>query len=184
MSKDYIPRHDAEFQNWFDNIVKYVTARTAGGNPIWSYIPASAVQQLKAAFDDWDANYTPTLQPHTPALTVEKNNARTRAESAIRPFVQRFLHWDPVTDGDRTNMGIPLRSGTRTQHHEVTEIVEFDLTLHNIREILVEFWIKGNAVSKAKPQGYDGTVIIWDVLAAPPERPDSLNRHTIFKLTA
>jgi len=183
MSNDYIPRHDADFQNWFDNIVQYVSARTTGQSPLWNYIPESAVNGLKAAYDDWDIHYVPTLQPHTPAVTVEKNNARARAERVIRPFVQRFLHWDPVTDGDRTNMSIPLRSGTRTQHHEVTEIVEFDLTLRNIREILVEFWVKGNTISKAKPAGYDGAVLVWDVLDTPPERPHSLNRHTMASRT-
>jgi len=57
------------------------------------------------------------------------------------------------------------------------------LHLRNIREILVDFWIKGET-HRAKPQGYDGAVIVWDILDAPPENPDVLSRHTIFKLTA
>jgi hypothetical protein len=47
----------------------------------------------------------------------------------------------------------------RTPHTEVTEVVEFELRLREIREILVNFWIKG-AAHKAKPKGYDGAVIV------------------------
>ena len=182
MSNDYIPRHDADFNNWYENMVHYVTERAQGAESQWEYIPQSAVNELNEGFQDWSEHYTPTLQPHTPAITTEKNNARVRAERVIRAFVQRFLHWPPVTDGDRVNMNIPNRSNTRTQHHEVTEIVELDLTLRNIREILVEFWVKGST-SKAKPTGYDGAVLVWDVLDTPTERPEAITRHTIASRT-
>ncbi|MDR3012358.1 MAG: hypothetical protein LBU70_04020 [Chitinispirillales bacterium] len=181
---DYVPRRDAEFSNWFKNIVDYVAERT--GDVInqvkWEYIPVSTVDELAAAYDDWIKHYEPTLTPHTPAITTEKNNARARSESVIRTFVQRFLHWPPVTDGDRVNMGIPNRDNIRTPHIEVTEIVEFELILRNIREVVVDFWVKGGT-GKAKPARHDGAVIVWDVLDTPPERPESLNRHTMASRT-
>ena len=74
-----------------------------------------------------------------------------------------------------------LVSAIRTSHIDVTEIVEFELIVRNIREIIVNFWIKG-ASHKAKPKGYDGAVIVWDVLDSPPARPDDLNRHTPYSL--
>ena len=73
-------------------------------------------------------------------------------------------------------MGLPNRDIIRTDHVEVSETVEFELKLKNIREIRVHFWIK-DASHKAKPAGYDGAVIIWDVLDAPPQRPEDLTRH-------
>jgi len=181
MSTGYIPRHDADFNNWFENLKNYVYDRTVT-EPLWEYIPLSAVHELSGVFTDWTAHYQPTLQPHTPAVTTEKNNARARAERVIRPFVQRFLHWPPVTDGDRVNMNIPNRSATRTQHHEVTDVVEFELKLNHIREILVNFWVKGQT-NMAKPPNHDGAVIIWEILDKPPERPDDLNRHTMASRT-
>ena len=182
MSTGYIPRHDADFNTWFKNIVDYVAIKTGSPDHEWEYIPQSVTTELNEAYTDWLGNYEQTLVPHTPAITTNKNNARTRSERVIRAFVQRFLHWPPVTDGDRVNMNIPNRSNTRTQHHEVTEIVELDLTLRNIREILVEFWVKGST-SKAKPTGYDGAVLVWDVLDTPPERPEALTRHTMASRT-
>jgi len=182
MSNDYVPRHDADFNNWFKNIVDYVAIKTGSPDHEWEYIPQSVITELNEAYNDWIANYEQTLVPHTPAITTNKNNARARAERVIRAFVQRFLHWPPVTDGDRVNMNIPNRSNTRTQHHEVTDVVEFELKLNHIREILVNFWVKGQT-NMAKPPNHDGAVLIWDVLDAPPERPDTLSRHTMASRT-
>ena len=178
MAHDYIPRNDAHFNDWFTNLQNYV------GNKItqWTYIPQSAYEALDAAFQDWETYYAPTLLPHTPAVITAKNDARARAEPVIRAFVQRFLHWPPVTNADRVNMNIPNRDTIRTPHIEVTEMVEFELSLRHIREVMVNFWVKG-ATNQAKPQGYDGAVIVWDVLDAPPENPDALNHHTMASRT-
>jgi len=182
MTQNYIPRNDAEFDNWFHNIREYVAAKTGGEPPEWPDIPRPVITELNAAYDDWRAHYEPSLHPHTPAVTVEKNSARKRAEAVIRPFVQRFLHWPPVTDGDRVNMAIPNRDSIRTSHIEVAEVVEFELKLRNIREILVEFWIKG-ASHKAKPANYDGAALAWDVSDAPPQRPEDLTHHAMASRT-
>jgi hypothetical protein len=179
---DYVPRGDAEFSNWFKNIVDYVAERTGDGtNPAWECIPVSAVAELTAAYDDWHAYYEPTLTPHTPDITTGKNNARAQSESIVCTFIQRFLRWLPVTDGDRVNMGIPNRDDI-TPHIEVTEVVEFELILHIIHEILINFWVKGET-EKAKPAGYDGAVIVWDILDTPPERPEALSRRTMASRT-
>ena len=182
MGNNYIPRHDADFNNWFKNIVDYVAIKTGSPDHEWEYIPNSAVTELNEAYTDWLGNYEQTLVPHTPAMTTNKNNARTRSERVIRAFVQRFLHWPPVTDGDRVNMNIPNRSPTRTPHIEVTDVVEFELVLNHIREIRVNFWIKGS-IHKAKPSNHDGAVIIWDVLDTPPQRPEDLSHHTMASRT-
>ena len=179
---DYVPRHDADFEIWFRNIMDYIAEKTAQGENEWEYIPMSAINEFNDAYQDWIAHYIPVQTPHTPAQTTEKNNARTRSERVIRAFVQRFLHWPPVTDGDRVNMNIPNRSHTRTQHHEVGEVVEFELKLNHIRQILIEFWVKGTT-HKAKPAGYDGAVCVWDVLDTPPQRPEDLTQHTMASRT-
>ena len=181
--KNYIPSKDAEFSSWFHNILHYVQAKTAGTDAEWTNIPVSDVEELDAAYTDWCAYYEPATKPHTPAVTVDKNNARRRAEKVIRPFVQRFLHWKPVTDSDRENMGIPTRAASHTAHINVSETVEVDLKLRNIREILVMFWVKGS-LHKARPRGYDGALIVFDVLDAPPKHLEDLKRHAIASRTS
>ena len=78
------------------------------------------------------------------------------------------------TDPDFISLGLRLRDTIRTSHINVHEMVEFELILRHIREIVINFWVKGST-SRAKPNGYDGAVIIWDVLDTPPAGPDCLN---------
>jgi hypothetical protein len=82
-----------------------------------------------------------------------------------------------MLDSDWIRLGLKPRDLIRTPHIEVSEVVEFELKLREIRELLVNFWIKG-AAHKAKPSGYDGAVIIWDVLDAPPPAPPTASTAT------
>jgi hypothetical protein len=179
---DYIPRNDAEFDNWFRNLLDYVVWRTGGTPPEWDHIPQRNVDELAAAYEDWHDKYAPTLHPHTPAQTTAKYDARRRAEGVIRPFVKRFLHFDPVTNADRVNMALPIHDDIHTNHEVVEEEVEFNLIIRGIRVIHVDFWILG-ATGKAKPHNYDGAVIVWDVLDAPPSHPSALRRHIMASRT-
>ena len=54
--------------------------------------------------------------------------------------------------------------------------------LSSIRELVVDFWIQG-ADHKAKPHGYDGAVIIWDIKDTAPTNPDELTHHTMASRT-
>ena len=182
MARDYIPHPDAEFNDWFKNLAAYVAGKTSGANPAWDHIPLRHMLELAAATEDWRNYYTPTLAPHTPAAVAAKNDSRRRVERVIRPFVRRFLHFEPVTNADRVNMAIPLHDIIRTDHKVVEEEVEFVLIIRSIRVVHVDFWILGSG-HKAKPEGYDGAVLVWDVLDEPPADPDHLNRHTMASRT-
>jgi hypothetical protein len=138
--------------------------------------------ELVAALEDWRVNYAPTLEPHTPAAGTAKNDARKPPERVIRPFVRRFLQFEPVTNADRVNMRLPLHDIIRTDHKVVEEEVEFVLIIRGIRVVHVDFWILG-ADHKAKPHGYDGAVLVWDVLDAPPADIHALDRHTMASRT-
>jgi len=182
MARDFIPHGDAEFDIWFRNLVEYVEVKTGGSPPAWDHIPQWHVDELVAAYEDWRRYYDPTLQPHTPAQTVAKNDARARAERVIRPFVRRFLHFEPVTNAERTDMALPLHDIIRTDHTVVPEEVEFNLVIEGIRVVHIHFKVLG-AVGHAKPEGYDGAVIVWDVLDAPPADVFALSRHTMASRT-
>jgi hypothetical protein len=179
---DFIPRNDAEFDSWFRNLLAYAVEKTTGTPPAWDHIPERHVDELETAYQDWHGEYILTLMPHTPAAITAKNDARRRAEAVIRPFVRRFLHFEPVTNADRTNMAVPQHDLVRTDHKVVEEEVEYVLIIRGIRVVHVDFWILGSG-SKAKPEGYDGAVIVWDVLGEPPADPFALNRHTMASHT-
>ena len=182
MSTDYIPRKDADFNIWFQNLVNYVGQKTSGAPPEWTHIPQERVAELRAAFNGWSAAYAATLRPHTAARTADKNDARQTAEKVIRPFRLQFLDFDPVNDADRVNMGIRLHDAVLTHHNAVHETVDLELGIRSIREILVRFWVQGSG-GRAKPVGYNGAVVAWDVLDAPPKRLDDLSRRALATRT-
>jgi len=178
MGSNLVPRRDAAFGQFFRNIADYVMDNAAR----WGHIPKNDIDALEGQFSQWKTAYDKTLVPHIPQLTSEKNRVRASTERALRHFINRFLRFEPVTDLDRGKMGIPGRDLTRTPHVEVTEVVEFELKLRNIREVLVNFWIKGQT-HKAKPAHYDGALVVWDVLDAPPKAVGALTRHTMASRT-
>jgi len=185
MSSGYVPRGDAEFDSWLSNLYDYAESMTSappGGAARWPDIPASAVEGLHGALADWQRHYGPTLHPHTPGQTAAKNDARVRAEKIVRPFVQRFLHWPPVTNEDRVNMGVPNRDAVRTDHVEVGERVELELSVRASREVLVSFRVKGSP-GRAKPKNTDGAVIIWAAPDSPPASHAELTRHAMASRT-
>ncbi|MCL1911013.1 MAG: hypothetical protein FWG13_02265 [Leptospirales bacterium] len=182
MSTDYIPAKDADFDAWFRNLVEYVESKTDKDNPEWPRIPSEDVAKLRAAYEAWHEAYLLTQGPHSSDLTHEKNRVRKESEKIVRDFVKEHLHFKPVTDIDRDRMGIPNHKQTRTDHIDVHEVVEFELVLRNIREILVRFWIKG-ATHRAKPDGYDGAVIKWEVRDTPPADPEELAHHAMASRT-
>jgi hypothetical protein len=182
MQTDYIPRPDEQFDTFFKLITQYVGSKTQTSNPVWTHIPQARITALMADYGAWYDAFANTFKPHSPVETREKNRVRKEAQRSLRAFVNQFLRFPPVTDKDRDSMRIPNRDLIRTPHIEVTEVVEFELLLRNIREVLVNFWIKG-ATHKAKPEGYDGAVIIWDVLDAPPSGPHDLTLHTMASKT-
>jgi hypothetical protein len=132
-NRDYIPRPLAQFNDWYANLVNYIKQVTFVQDNPWTHIPDDENNAFVAAFDDWTAAYTPTLGPHTPGQRVARDEARRTAERLIRPFVQRYLMWPPVTDEDRKNMALPIRDDIRTDHTVVREKVALTLNPGDIR---------------------------------------------------
>ncbi|MCL2233636.1 MAG: hypothetical protein FWB99_11245 [Treponema sp.] len=114
MAKDYVPRRDADFSSWFTNIHEYVKNKTSGKDAPWKHIPGEYLDELGAAWNSWISAYQAIQHPHTDGQTTVKSQARVHAEKIIRVFVKRFLHWPPVTDEDRVNMGLPVHKKNRS----------------------------------------------------------------------
>ena len=182
MSKDFIPRNDADFNAFFKNIFEYVCEKAEKTPKVWTHIPTKDLDLLLVTWEKWEEAYLPTLVPHAPEITKQKNRVRKTTERFLRDFINRFLRHEPVLDIDRDFMRIRNPKDFRTNHIIVTEEVEFVIEISGVRQIHVKFWVRGQT-NLAKPDGYDGAVLVWDVLDTPPERPESLNRHTLASRT-
>ena len=121
----------------------------------------SFAQQILAANT---ANNAARESPGDRVLIARANEALKPVVAFMRVLNRRFLARG-LKDSDRISLGLRPRDIIRTPHIEVTEVVEFELRLRNIREVLVNFWIKG-ATHRAKPAGYDGAVLCSKALRA------------------
>jgi hypothetical protein len=100
----------------------------------------------------------------------------------MRDIRRRSFFMPPLTDGDFADLGLQPPDTIRTPHIDVSEMVDFVIHLSSIRELLIDFWVQGEA-HKAKPHGYDGAVIIWGIRDTPPNQPDELPHHTMASRT-
>jgi hypothetical protein len=146
-------------------------------------IPKVEVDALSGAVDAFKNLFTEAKSSEkTPFIIAQKKAAKADMTAKIRALVTFRLKNPQVTDAMRVQLGLSPRDIIRTPHIEVTEVVEFELKLRNIRELLVSFWVKGETL-KARPAGYDGAVLIWDILDTPPAEPDNLTRHSMASKT-
>jgi hypothetical protein len=179
--RDYIPQNAAQFKEFMRNIIMYVEAHTGAGKP-WANIPVARAAELREIYMQFDEAFDMAMEAPTPANLERRREAQAAVVSVLRVFVNQFLRFPPVTNPDRTEMGIPNHDTIRTDHKVVTENVDFVIHVNSIRELRIDFWIQG-ADHKAKPHGYDGAVIIWGLRDTPPESSEELEHHLMASRT-
>jgi len=108
--KDYMPTNVLQFVAFMQGIINYVnTQKTA-----WSHIPAQKISNLSALLDDLEVLKDTAASQRTPAHTLARNNSQAAATKALRAFVNQYLRFEPVTDVDLVEMGIPVRDTIHT----------------------------------------------------------------------
>jgi hypothetical protein len=178
MSTDWLPGK----RNEQLEMAKIWLAQLPKANGAWTVSTAETGELEGLVEAVQDAMYDVEKDIGSKIANARLKEAFTALTRYMRLIHQRKFFTPPMLDSDWIRLGLKPRDLIRTPHIEVSEAVEFELKLREIREILVNFWVKGTA-HKAKPSGYDGAVIIWDVLDAPPPDPHSLNRHTMASKT-
>ena len=177
----YLDLPDAQFDLWLNNFVSFVQTKiTMVGStpPEWPFIDADDFEEVKNAQTDWKTHFTAFLASPTTSNRTGKDEAKARTKKVVGPFVQGNLYHKKITNAERISAGVPVRDIVRSVHIIVTELVDFFFRLKGIREIEVHFKVAGSD-SKARPTGYTGAVIVWDVLDSPPARPQELKRHAL-----
>ena len=176
--RDYVPANAVQFAIFMHNMLEYVN----GKKTEWKHIPQETINHLWDLYDAFKDALEITQGQHTPAQTLDRNEKLAAAKKALREFANQYLRFAPVTNVDRAEMGVPNHDTIRTNHVEVHEMVEFLPKHGDIRQIAVDFWIQG-ADHKAKPAGYDGAVIVWDILDNPPTDHSQLTHHALASRT-
>jgi len=146
--------------------------------------------------DDWDipesllrplveltgkANYLLDKSNSLMGTRIDAASARAAFQELVahmRYIRRRTFFMPPLTESNFVELGLRPPDTIRTSHMVVSEKVDFVIHLSNIRQLVVDFWVQGET-RKAKPRGYDGAVIIWDIRDTPPEQPTDLANHTM-----
>jgi hypothetical protein len=128
---DTVPVKDSEFDPWFLNLKNYVVEKTGGASPAWTHIPAAKVTELTARYDSWHPAFETMAGPHTKVDTEHKQNERRAAEGFLRPFIAQYLKFDPVSDEDRTAMGVHNKDTHPT--HQPAPVSQPDTDVRNTK---------------------------------------------------
>jgi hypothetical protein len=178
---DYVPRNAAQFRQFMDPLLYYLDGHY--GSPAWgNLIPLERFRELYHSFERFCAAQDEAEITPTHANILRRQEAQAATTALLRAIVNQYLRFPPVTNVDRAAMGIPNHDTIRTDHKIVTKTVDFVIHLSVIRELSIDFWIQG-AAHKAKPEGYDGAVLIWGIADAPPEKPEDLEHHIMASRT-
>lgn len=169
---DYIPRTDAGFNSWQNELATEVEANAN----VWG-IPADAITELKGYKTPWDTAYTKAeiKSNRTSADVTAKNTALTAYQKFLRVFVTQWLSVNPkVTDADRTRMGLTIRSNSRTPvpAPESAPIGQVDFSVH--QQHTITFYDQDAAHSNAKPEGVTGCEVFSKVDGEAPTSVDEM----------
>jgi hypothetical protein len=170
---DYIPFNDAEFDHWFKFMIRYVNQKCGGAEPVWTHIPQPPRTALSDAYDLWNTAYSVFLGPHTKVDTEAKNDAKDAAKQLIRPFVNQYLRFLPVTDEDRTAMQIPNKDTHPTPVPVPEDVPEVAASTPLPRVLRFRFRRLG-AKRWGKPERVHGMELVWLISDTPPKETEDM----------
>lgn len=100
---DYIPRNDDAFRTYAANFASRLTA-----NPALYMITPGQAATVQAVVDDYVAKYTIAAEPitRTKQTIIDKDDARSVAETMIRQYAIDVKNNEGITDGDKVNLGV------------------------------------------------------------------------------
>jgi len=152
----FIPTNAATFLQFATTLTNVVNQHINE----WKHIPETAFDDLLASVNEFGQQSVITTADSPRSQILRRNEAQKQCESALRYFIRFYLRNPVVTNPQLAEMGIPPIDKIRTPHVVVDEMVSFEIRRRRENELMIHFQQRGH-VSKAKPTGYDGAVIIW-----------------------
>jgi len=160
---DYIPNADADFHDWLGQFNTYVNANSAALG-----LTPGDIAPLASATTGWNSAYPAhqSAQANAGAAKMTKDHARATAESVVRPLAQRLQVSPGVTDAQRQQMKITVRSTTRTPASIPTTAPMATVDTSQRLQHIIDFRDSGSPSSKKKPAGVAGCEI-WAKVGSP-----------------
>jgi hypothetical protein len=178
MSKDYIPKKDADLVTWSANF----SAQVANNAGAWD-IPSGEVVDLQNAGSLFATLQAQANSPaRTPVIIAEKKVAREDLVTKIRALVNFRLKNPIITNAERIALGLHVHDGKPSTIKPPQTRPELDIDVVDFRRLKVNFHDMGSK-SKAKPYGVNGGLIKYAVLDEPPADHNALTRTVLATRT-
>jgi len=103
--RNFIPQNANQFSEFLTNLLMYVDQNATS----WKHIPADRITKLSNMNDSFTDLLNSTTGPRNAAQNLARREAQSEAIKELRGFVNQYLRFTPVTNVDRTSMGIPNR---------------------------------------------------------------------------
>jgi hypothetical protein len=175
MAKDYIPNKDEAFDNFFKFMNDYVAQKCSPPDaPQWSHIPPEHRAEMTDAYTAWHTAYLKTIGPHTPVDTEAKNDEKKASKKVIRPFVNQYLRFPPVTNEDRTAMGVHNPDPYPTPVKPPEKGPSYSITQAGPRMLGIVYRDGETGKKGSKPPGVKGARIYYGIFDTPPEKQNML----------
>jgi hypothetical protein len=160
---DYIPPADDKFHEWVCPTTDYIVANaTAMG------LTPDDTKPLTDAVATWK-NAWPAHQSAQAAATgakTTKDNSRADVEAAIRPLVQQLQVSPKVTDQQRSDMNITVRSTTRTRVSVPVSCPVGTVDTSQRLQHIISYRDDTTTKTRGKPAGVSGCEI-WEKIGGP-----------------
>jgi hypothetical protein len=175
---DYLALIDPVFDQFFKFMVQYVTAKCSGATPAWTHIPQAVLTAIADMYAAWFTAYSKMSGPYTQVDREAKNDAKKASKKAIRALVNQYLRFDPVTDEDRTAMGIPNHDTHPSPIPIPGDIPETEAQTPLPRVLRFRFR-RANMKRWGKPKGIHGMELVWLISDTLPKEVEELV-HSAF----
>ena len=175
---DIIPRTTSGYYKFTKQVIDYSQSKA----DVWRHIPTEVISELSDSFNEFTIEYERT-NGDSPASQIKRRNLRQKeSEKLLRHFIKFYLRNPIVSDDDLLAMNIKPIDKTRTQHTTVHETVEFNIRIKGTNNIIIDFRPEG-AKNRAKPNGYDGAVVIWTLAENEPLTLEEYGHHVLASRT-
>jgi len=155
---DYIPKPDAEFEEWFAGFLAYCVA-----HKVELGLSDADILEIQVAKVTWSVAYSQHLAAQNAAegATETKEEKRDTGEAVIRKFVKIIQARPGVSDANREGLGITVRDTTLTPQSEdivrTTPAPRLELDWSKRGQVIIHFGPNpGDERNNGLPQGIKG----------------------------
>jgi hypothetical protein len=177
MKTDWFPNKRDEILAMAANWAEYITTEKAVA---WG-IPAATMTELSTLRATAAAKLAVVESAEKTAVAVEECKAAfAELETAMRDAKKRHFLTPPLVDADYTGLSLPIPDRTRSPVPPPATRPVFTLKPGDTRQVVINF---KDEASESKAYGYNGTVVSYALLSAPPSDQTALIRSDMATKT-